>query len=221
MGQLKSFAPMPDAHGKFTGHVFFEFVDPRLTLIAVEVLTGVSIAAGVCPVTRKNTKRRLVCRLANDGAVAKKKVAADVFSTSEPPSFTYQVPPSAAALLGEAAAAGVGDGTDTQGVTTDETCVLWVYNAIVAEHGAKHEQGEVEKCVRLKAASETEWDEACVSSRQIGGDCKIELTFEHGGDQSQQRGAGRSPQDAAAQCAGKLHGRKFEGRELWVRFAPA
>ena len=76
---------MPDAHGKFTGHVFFEFVDPRLTLIAVEALTGVSIAAGVCPVTRKNTKRRLVCRLANDGAVAKKKVAADVFSTSEPP----------------------------------------------------------------------------------------------------------------------------------------
>ena len=54
------------------------------------------------------------------------------------------------------------------------------------------------------------------------GDCRIELVFENGGGDPVVSSAGcaLTAADAAAQCASKLHGRKFEGRELWVRYAP-
>ena len=40
IGELKSFCVMPDARGRNTGHVFCEFADPRLTVVAEEALTG-------------------------------------------------------------------------------------------------------------------------------------------------------------------------------------
>lgn len=212
VGQLKSFAPMPDQHGKFTGHVFFELTDPRLTKIAEEVLTGISLEAGVDPVSKKRTYRRLVCRVADQNAVEKK--------SSDAPTFTYRVPPAAAALLGEAK--GVTQDVTDSSVTDSYSTTLWVYNAVVSTHKTKKKQQEVEQVIRLTACMEAGWDESAVVSKIKDGDCRIELVFENGGGDPVVSSAGcaLTAADAAAQCASKLHGRKFEGRELWVRYAP-
>ena len=56
VGELKSFAWMPDDKGRNTGHAFMEYKDPRRTDVAVEALTGVSLGG--------TTRGRLVCRRA-------------------------------------------------------------------------------------------------------------------------------------------------------------
>lgn len=82
VGELKSFAWMPDDKGKNTGHVFMEYKDPRLTDVAVEALTGVSLGG--------TTRRRLVCRRACPGAT-EPAAASD--------SATYQIPSDAIPML--------------------------------------------------------------------------------------------------------------------------
>ena len=218
VGALKSFAPVPDANGKFSGHAFFEYADARLTGIAQEALTGVRLDAGM-NVTAfskpRRCSRRLVCRVADPDAAKEKERRRDV------PAFSYAVPASAAALLGEAEAptergdgGGGGDDDEDTAVT-----VVWVYNAVVAEHAKSGAVQEVESLLRLEAAREAEWDEAAVVSSRPANDGRVVLTFREGG------GVGgadpnRTAADAAAMCASRLNGRTFEGRELFARYAP-
>lgn len=206
VGVLKSFAPVPDAAGKFSGHCFFEYADARLTGIAQEALTGVSLDAGVNTSAfdePRRASRRLVCRVADPTSAAEgKERRRDV------PAFTYAVPSSAAALLGEVAQ------------ETHATSVLWVYNAVTAEHLAADAMvRDVESCVRLEAAREAEWDEASIESSRPDGNGYLVLAFQEGGGVGS-ADSGRSAADAAAQCASRLNGRTFEGRELFVRYAP-
>ena len=206
VGVLKSFAPVPDAAGKFSGHCFFEYADARLTGIAQEALTGVSLDAGVNTSAfdePRRASRRLVCRVADPTSAAEgKERRRDV------PAFTYAVPSSAAALLGEVAQ------------ETHATSVLWVYNAVTAEHLAADAMvRDVESCVRLEAAREAEWDEASIESSRPDGNGYLVLAFREGGGVGS-ADSGRSAADAAAQCASRLNGRTFEGRELFVRYAP-
>ena len=130
------------------------------------------------------------------------------------PKFTYAVPSSAAALLGEVAQ------------ETHATSVLWVYNAVTAAHlaaDASDASGktvrEVESCVRLEAAREAEWDEASIESSRPDGNGYLVLAFQEGGGVGS-ADSGRNAADAAAQCASRLNGRTFEERELFVRYAP-
>ena len=211
VGQLKSFAPVPDASGKFSGHVFFEYVDPRLTGIAQEALTGVALDAGVNATAfakPRGAKRRLVCRVANPTLAAKGKEA----TRDDVPKFTYAVPSSAAALLGEAAR----DADDEK----TETNVIWVYNAVTAEHAKSSETVEaVESTIRAEAAKEADWDDAAVVSSRPASNGFLALTFQEGGGVGS-ADANRSAADAAATCASRLNGRTFEGRELFARYAP-
>ena len=207
VGALKSFAPVPDAAGKFSGHVFFEYADARLTGIAQEALTGVALDAGVnltAHAKPRRCSRRLVCRVANPNAAKEKEERRDV------PAFTYTVPSSAAALLGEA---GGDDAVDPT--------VIWVYNAVTAEHAKTSDErvAEVESLLRLEAAREAEWDEAAVASSRPASDARVALTFQEGGGVGG-ADANRSAADAAAMCASRLNGRTFGGRELFARFAP-
>ena len=82
VGELKSFAWMPDDKGRNTGHAFMEYKDPRRTDVAVEALTGVSLGG--------TTRRRLVCRRACPGAT-------EPAPASDPAS--YEIPSDAAPLL--------------------------------------------------------------------------------------------------------------------------
>ena len=82
VGELKSFAWMPDDKGRNTGHAFMEYKDPRRTDVAVEALTGVSLGG--------TTRRRLVCRRACPGAT-------EPAPASDPAS--YEIPSGAAPLL--------------------------------------------------------------------------------------------------------------------------
>jgi splicing factor U2AF subunit len=216
VGALKSFAPVPDANGKFSGHVFFEYADSRLTGIAQEALTGVLIDAGVNAsafLKPRGAKRRLVCRVANPTLAAKGKDTRD-----DVPKFTYAVPSSAAALLGEAAREGDDGNDDVSG--NAETNVIWVYNAITAEHVKSSETTQaVESTIRLEAAKETDWDDAAVVSSRPASNGFLALTFQEGGGVGS-ADANRSAADAAATCASRLNGRTFEGRELFARYAP-
>ena len=216
VGALKSFAPVPDANGKFSGHVFFEYADSRLTGIAQEALTGVFIDAGVNAsafLKPRGAKRRLVCRVANPTLAAKGKDTRD-----DVPKFTYAVPSSAAALLGEAAREGDDGNDDVSG--NAETNVIWVYNAITAEHVKSSETTQaVESTIRLEAAKEADWDDAAVVSSRPATNGFLALTFQEGGGVGS-ADANRSAADAAATCASRLNGRTFEGRELFARYAP-
>ena len=83
VGELKSFAVMPDENGRPTGHAFFEYKDPRLSAVAEAVLTGIRVR-----------NRRLVCRRMNPDAAPEKPGE----------SATYVVPDAAWPLLEPASA---------------------------------------------------------------------------------------------------------------------
>ena len=61
VGELRSFAVMPDKDARPTGHAFFEYKDPRLSAVAETVLTGIRVR-----------NRRLVCRRMNPDAAPEK-----------------------------------------------------------------------------------------------------------------------------------------------------
>ena len=122
------------------------------------------------------------------------------------------MPSSAAALLGEAAR----DADDEK----TETNVIWVYNAVTAEHAKSSETVEaVESTIRAEAAKEADWDDAAVVSSRPASNGFLALTFQEGGGVGS-ADANRSAADAAATCASRLNGRTFEGRELFARYAP-
>lgn len=84
VGELKSFATMPDDKGKNSGHAFCEFKDPRLTAVAEHVITGVKLFG-----------KRLVCKRATpdaqpevpgSGALATYRVPAVAIPLLEAPS---------------------------------------------------------------------------------------------------------------------------------------
>ena len=114
------------------------------------------------------------------------------------------------ALLGEA---GGDDAVDPT--------VIWVYNAVTAEHAKTSDErvAEVESLLRLEAAREAEWDEASIESSRPDGNGYLVLAFQEGGGVGS-ADSGRNAADAAAQCASRLNGRTFEERELFVRYAP-
>jgi hypothetical protein len=154
-----------------------------------------------------------VCRVANPTLAAKGKDTRD-----DVPKFTYAVPSSAAALLGEAAREGDDGNDDVSG--NAETNVIWVYNAITAEHVKSSETTQaVESTIRLEAAKETDWDDDAVVSSRPASNGFLALTFQEGGGVGS-ADANRSAADAAATCASRLNGRTFEGRELFARYAP-
>ena len=86
VGPLQSFAVMPDEVGKSTGHAFFEYVDPRLTAIAEQAITGIVLL-----------QKRLVCKRAmpdaepevpGSGALATYRVPLAALPLLEAPSCT-------------------------------------------------------------------------------------------------------------------------------------
>jgi len=207
VGTLKSLAPVPDGAGKFSGHVFFELADTRLTSIAEEALTGIELAvdpAGAHTSRKTRCARRLVCRRVWTPEEWEAR-AAEKPNPSSTPTFTYEVPASAAALLGEA------------GRDVSQTNALWVYNAVTRENA--RDVRRVEDRVRAEAAVEAGWDASAVTSSVEADSGKIVVTFEEGGGDVGERYA--SPSEAAARCASKMHGRTFEGRPIWVRYAPS
>ena len=207
VGALKSFVARTGRSPR--GHCFFEYADARLTGIAQEALTGVSLDAGVDDRVHRAAKSltRLVCRVADPTSAAEgKETRRDV------PKFTD------AALFGGGAPRRGGAGN------ARDVCAVGVQRGDCgASRGGRigHREKPSVKLSRACAGRRRARRSGTkpIESSRPDGNGYLVLAFQEGGGVGS-ADSGRNAADAAAQCASRLNGRTFEERELFVRYAP-